>query len=89
MRYELTLVFALIILVLSMPAMAQNIGQNIQNLKSENSAARIEAAMTLGELNDTHAVEPLIQSLDDDNSSVRAEAAKALGWIKDNRAVDL
>jgi hypothetical protein len=46
------------------------------------------AAIALGQINDTRAVEPLIQALKDNDSNVRYGAAIALGQINDTRAVE-
>ena len=59
MRYELTIVFAFIILVFAMPALAENVDQSIQALKDDNSSVRSESAKALGWLKDDRAVEPL------------------------------
>ncbi len=53
-------------------------------LESDDWAARWDAAMSLGELGDKSAVEPLVRSLTDDHYLVRLEAARALhklGWM--------
>ena len=52
MRDILTFVFALSLMVLAMPALAENVEQSVEALKDENSITRADAAMTLGELND-------------------------------------
>jgi HEAT repeat protein len=52
-RYELTFVFAFILMVFAMPALAENVDQYVHNLRNENSTTRAEAAMALGELNDS------------------------------------
>jgi HEAT repeat protein len=57
--------------------------EKIQMLKDEHWSVREAAAWSLGYLNDTRAVEPLIQALKDEDSTVRwyaAEALTKLGW---------
>ena len=46
------------------------------------------AALSLGEIGDSQAVEPLINALGDENWEVRSSAAKALGKIGNDRAVE-
>jgi HEAT repeat protein len=53
-----------------------------------NDWVRKGAAITLGDLGDRSAVEPLIAALDDPWYGVRQSAAQALGKIGDPRAVD-
>ena len=50
----------------------------IQTLEGNDSHARMEAAVSLGDLGDAHAVEPLIKALNDSDKYVRIEAARAL-----------
>jgi len=57
-------------------------------LKDERGNIRREAAIALGRIGDTMAVEPLIQALKDEHGYVRREAAYALGIIRDARAVE-
>jgi len=45
------------------------------------------AALALGEIGDSRAVEPLINALGDENWEVRSTVAKALGKISDDRAI--
>jgi len=47
-----------------------------------------KAALALGKIGDSRAVEPLIWALRDKNEPVRRCAAEALGKIKDDRAVE-
>jgi len=82
-RFELVLMIVLSVLVLALPALANDVDRYNQNLKNENSSIRVESAMAVGELNDPSSVEPLIQALKDNNSDVRSESAKALGWLKE------
>ena len=49
---------------------------------------RWAAAMTLGELRDSTALEPLIQGLGDEHGWVRWGAVWALGEIGDSRAIE-
>lgn len=61
----------------------------MQDLDSKDLEVRKNAAILLGDLKVTRAVEPLIKILADDGSHImRTEAAKALGKIKDERAVE-
>lgn len=65
----------------------------IDALKHKNLSVRVSAAIILGEIQDSRAVEPLINSLlidayDNGSWMFRAEAAKALGKIKDPRAIE-
>jgi len=60
----------------------------LQKLKDEDPKVRESAIYALGELDDEHAVDPLINMLEDSDSNVRKGAAVALGWLKDARAVD-
>jgi HEAT repeat protein len=59
----------------------------IQALRDDNGSVRESAAKTLGNINDTRAVEPLIQVLSDNDSVVRDYAAQALGDLGDTMAV--
>ena len=43
--------------------------------------------MSLGNRNDTRAVEPLVQALGDEYNYVRSGAAEALGKLNDTRAI--
>ncbi|MGZ3584353.1 MAG: HEAT repeat domain-containing protein, partial [Ktedonobacterales bacterium] len=61
--------------------------QLIEELQSPDVLARYAAALDLGELGDTRAVEPLIAALDDAEGYVAGAAAMALGQIGDPRAV--
>jgi len=60
----------------------------IKALRHRDKDVRISAAMALGEIGDTRAVEPLIQALKDENWLVRRGVVVALGSIADARAVD-
>ncbi|MCX6677395.1 MAG: HEAT repeat domain-containing protein [Methanothrix sp.] len=60
----------------------------IQALGDNDSHKRMDAAVSLGDLGDPRAVEPLISALNDSNVYVRDEAARALGEIGDRRATD-
>ena len=75
---------------------------NIENLKArrnveglikalgykKDAKIRSGAAVVLGEIGDTRAIEPLIPALQDKLVVVRANAAEALGKICDTRAVE-
>jgi HEAT repeat protein len=65
-----------------------SVGHLITALKDESPIARRNAAMALGKIKDTSAVNPLIASLKDDNPIVRRNAARALGEINDSSAVE-
>jgi HEAT repeat protein len=71
----------LLLVVLTLPAVADDVDRWIQDLKDPNPNVRIAAADALFELNDTRAVGPLIQALKDNSSYVRQDAAGALGEI--------
>jgi hypothetical protein len=49
---------------------------------------RVQAALQLGKLKESKALEPLIKALDDKEASVRAAAAAALKTLGDKRAVE-
>jgi hypothetical protein len=55
---------------------------------SSNYKVRVQAALVLGKLGDTRAVQPLIKALGDENRTVRGIAASALGQLGDPAAVD-
>lgn len=57
-------------------------------MNSGSWRTRAWAAMSLGEMNDSQAVTPLISALHDDNWWVRSQAALALGNFDDQRARD-
>jgi HEAT repeat protein len=61
--------------------------ERIAELKSPDPTVRIRAALALGKLGDTKAVEPLIACLKDQDSYVRRRAALALGKLGDARAI--
>ncbi|MGZ6392534.1 MAG: HEAT repeat domain-containing protein, partial [Ktedonobacterales bacterium] len=61
--------------------------QLIDELQSPDVLARYAAALDLGKLGDTLAVEPLIAALDDAEGYVAGAAAVALGQMGDPRAV--
>jgi hypothetical protein len=53
-----------------------------------NYKVRVQAALVLGKLGDTRAVQPLIKALGDQNKSVRGIAAAALGQLGDPSALE-
>jgi HEAT repeat protein len=57
-------------------------------LIDEDKDLRKSAAIALGRIGDTRAVEPLIASLKDEDEVVRKQVARALGWLGDSRAVE-
>lgn len=59
-----------------------------EQLVSEDSGTREQAARKLGEIKDSRAVKPLIAALKDSSSYVRHAATKALEKIGDERAVE-
>lgn len=75
------LIFAVLVLMF-MPLLAQgqadDVDMLIATLSTGNSSARVAAAATLGDMNDTRAIEPLIRALEDREFDVEYEAAKAL-----------
>jgi HEAT repeat protein len=50
----------------------------IKDLKDKDSSVRASAAESLGNLNDSKAIDPLIQSFKDENSSVAVNAKNSL-----------
>jgi HEAT repeat protein len=57
-------------------------------LRSDDVAVRRLATLTLGEIGDKSAVDPLVKILQtDDDYAVRTSAATALGQLKDQRAI--
>jgi hypothetical protein len=56
--------------------------------EDSNYKVRVQAALVLGKLGDTRAVQPLIKALGDQNKTVRGIAASALGQLGDSSAVD-
>jgi HEAT repeat protein len=65
----------------------QNLHGLISALRKENAQDRQRAAISLGNMKNIQAVEPLIQSLKDDDDFVRNFAARALGNIGDSKAL--
>jgi hypothetical protein len=61
--------------------------QLIDELESDDTLVRRQAAQALGEIKDHRAVESLIGLLDDKDPLIRRHAVKALGKIEDIRAV--
>ena len=59
----------------------------IETLKHGDAYAKMDAAASLGEMEDPSAVPALIKALDDSDLDVRESAANALGKIKDERAL--
>ena len=73
----------MLLAVFAMPAVADDVDKWIQDLNDTSPSVREAAALALGQLGDTRAVEPLIQALKDEDSYVRSAAADALtklGW---------
>lgn len=60
----------------------------VEALRHEEPEVRGGAAVALGQLADTAAVEPLIAALADEDRGVRKGAASALGHLGDGHAVD-
>ncbi|MEL6179229.1 MAG: HEAT repeat domain-containing protein [Myxococcota bacterium] len=59
---------------------------DLRQLGDDDWASRAHAAMALGHLGDSSAVDPLIKALDDGFPWVQASAAEALGNLGDGRA---
>jgi len=67
---------------------AADVDKMIQNLNDTSPSVREAAAKSLGKLNDSRAVEPLILALKDTYYWVRWAAAESLGELNDTRAVE-
>lgn len=67
---------------------APGVQRLIEELQNEDEEVRGLAVDTLGEMNDKHAVAPLMASLNDASSAVRSKAAWALRKLKDARAAE-
>jgi len=67
----------------------QRLNENLKNLAEGNREARRRAVITLGDLKDTRAVDPLLEALDDYDLQVCVLATAALGKIEDARVVDI
>lgn len=63
-------------------------GPLVAALGDRSEQVRQDAAMALGEIGDTDAVEPLVAALGDSSAGVRESAARALGWIGDAQATE-
>jgi hypothetical protein len=57
-------------------------------VEDSNYKVRVQAALVLGKLGDTRAVQPLIKALGDQNKTVRGIAASALGQLGDAAALE-
>jgi len=60
----------------------------IDGLSHKDAGVRARAAASLGEIRDTHAVEPLVGTLSDPNVMVLNAAVRSLGLLADQRAVE-
>jgi HEAT repeat protein len=61
----------------------------ISALNDEDNLVRSNAALALGMIGDSNAIDPLIEVLEDDgDSKVRSSSAEAIGQIGDPRAAD-
>ncbi len=69
-------------------ARALEFEKTLKSLRSEDSAERHQAVVSLGKTGNPAAVEPLIDALRDSDYFVRSFAAIALGNLKDPRALD-
>lgn len=88
MRLKLILTL-MMLTALAIPVVADEVDDLILGLKDSDSEVRASAAIDLGEIGDSRAVDSLIQALKDDKDSyVRNKAAEALGKIGDAQAVD-
>ena len=85
-RAKSALIFAVLILM-CMPFLAQgqadDVDRLIETLSTGNSSARVAAAATLGDMNDTRAIVPLIRALEDREFDVEYLAAKALEKMRE------
>lgn len=70
------------------PAWADEVDDEIGQLKNSEEDVREKAAERLGELGDSRALKPLIQALSDDDNDVVEKAAQSLGQIGSPEAVD-
>jgi len=77
-----------LIILLAIPAFADDVDNLIIDLTDQNDTVRVDATRALFVLKDARSVDPLILALSDEDSEVRAGAASALGWIKDIKATD-
>jgi HEAT repeat protein/beta-lactamase regulating signal transducer with metallopeptidase domain len=67
---------------------AQVIHSLSQVLRDPSLEVRIQAAETMGKMDNPTAVGPLISALNDENREMRAAVARALGDLEDKTAVD-
>ena len=65
--------------IIASPETPGEVEIHINDLTNEDASVRIKAARTLGKINDSRAIDPLIDALQDDNFSVSFSAASALG----------
>ena len=77
-----------LIILLAIPAFADDVDNLIIGLTDQNYTVRADAALALGNLQDPRALGPLIEALNDSNSGVRVDATRALFVLKDARTVD-
>lgn len=78
----------LVLAVMVAPVFADEVEDLISDLGSEIEADRVAAALVLGEIGDSRALDPLIAALKDENATVRYAAAEAFAVIGDPRTVD-
>jgi HEAT repeat protein len=77
-----------LVILLAIPAFADEVDDLIIDLTDHNYTIRADAALALGNLREPRALEPLIEALNDSSSFVRADVARALFVLKDARSVD-
>jgi hypothetical protein len=85
MRFFLAVVAFL--LVSGVGVAAPSLRELTEKLRNEDFRVRVTAALELGKLADSRAVDPLVDALGDQNASVRAAAAAALEQLGDASAL--
>jgi len=68
----------MVMAALAMPAVADEVDDLILDLNGTDPEDRINAAIALGNISDSRAIEPLIETLKDEDENVRDAAAKSL-----------
>jgi len=83
-----TMIILLLAILLSIPALADDVDEYIADLKKPDSTIREDAASALGRMNDPSAVDPLIKALGDRDVVIRSMSAISLGLLSNPRAVE-